>query len=274
MSSHTAARLRGVSATSLAAILKVVDGTEGDLAAVGDELFSTAAVLDATPAVRRILTDPSTEADARSGVASSVLGGKVSAETLAVIDSAARGRWTSGRALSDAVEMAGLAAHVAAADRAGSLDTVETELFEAQRLIDGERELRATLSDRTIPAGRKATLVDTIFGDKVAGATLALLRQAAACRTGSFDRVLERFADQVAARRSRTLAEVRSASALSDAELERVAAALSAKYGRTVHINTIVDPAIIGGLRVSIGDDVIDGTIVGRLEDARRQLAG
>ena len=49
----------------------------------------------------------------------------------------------------------------------------------------GERELRATLSDRTIPAERKATLVETIFGGKVAAATLALLRQAAACRTGS-----------------------------------------------------------------------------------------
>ena len=58
------------------------------------------------------------------------------------------------------------------------------------------------------------------------------------------------------------------------AELERLASALSAKYGRPVHLNTIVDPTIIGGIKVSIGDDVIDGTIAGRLEDARRQLAG
>jgi F-type H+-transporting ATPase subunit delta len=267
-------QVRGVSAASLAAVLQVVENTDGDLAGVGDELFSVAGALDATPAVRRILTDPSTEADARSGVASSVLGGKVSAEAMAVVDAAARGRWTGGRALADAIEVAGLAAHVAAADRAGSLDAVETELFEAQRLIDGERELRATLSDRTIPADRKATLVDTIFGDKVAPATQALLRQAAACRTSSFDGVLAHFADEVAARRSRTLAEVRSAKALSDAERDRLASALSAKYGRPVHLNTIVDPTIIGGLKVSIGDDVIDGTIVGRLEDARRQLAG
>jgi F-type H+-transporting ATPase subunit delta len=267
-------RFRGVSATSLAAVLEVVEKTDGDLAVVGDELFSVAAALDSTPAVRRILTDPSTEADARSGVAASVLGGKVNAETLAIVDTAARGRWTGGRALSDAIEVAGVAAHVVAADKDGQLDTVESELFESQLLIDGERELRATLSDRTIPADRKATLVDTIFGAKVAPATLALLRQAAACRTGSFDAVLTRFADEVAARRSRTLAEVRSAAALSEAEIERLASALSAKYGRPVHLNTIVDPTIIGGLKISIGDDVIDGTIVGRLEDARRQLAG
>jgi len=266
--------LRGVSAASLAAVLTVVEDAEGDLDAVGDELFSVAAALDATPAVRRILTDPSTEADARSGVAASVLGGKVSAATLVVVDAAARGRWTGGRALADAVETAGLAAHVAAADRAGSLDAVETELFEAQRIIDAERELRATLSDRTIPTDRKATLVDSIFGDKVAPATLALLRQAAACRTGSFDGVLERFADEVAARRKRTLAEVRAAAPLAADEVARLQAALSSKYGKEVHVNTIVDPAIIGGLKVSIGDDVIDGTVAGRLEDARRQLVG
>ncbi|HUQ00119.1 MAG TPA: F0F1 ATP synthase subunit delta [Aeromicrobium sp.] len=266
--------LRGVSAASLAAVLQVVEDSDGDLADIGDELFSVAGALDATPAVRRILTDPSTEADARSGVAESVLGDKVSAATLGVIDAAARGRWTGGRALSDAVEIAGVAAHVAAADRAGSLDAVETELFEAQRIIDAERELRATLSDRTIPADRKATLVDTIFDGKVAPATLALLRQAAAGRSGSFDSVLERFADEVAGRRSRTLAEVRTATPLSDADRERLASALSNKYGKEVHVNTIVDPTIIGGLRISIGDDVIDGTIAGRLEDARRQLAG
>lgn len=266
--------LRGVSAASLAAVLQVVEDSDGDLAAVGNELFAVAAALDATPAVRRILTDPSTEADARSGVAASVLGDKVSPATLAVIDAAARGRWTGGRALSDAIELAGLAAHVAAADRAGSLDTVETELFETQRLIEAERELRATLSDRTIPADRKASLVDTIFDGKVAPATLALLRQAAAGRTGSFDAVLERFADEVAARRSRTLAEVRAAAPLGADELERLQKALSNKYGTEVHLNTIVDPTIIGGLKITIGDDVIDGTIAGRLEDARRQLAG
>ena len=90
-------QVRGVSAASLAAVLEAVENAEGDLGAVGDELFSVAAVLDATPAVRRILTDPSTEADARSGVASSLLGGKVSSSTLAVVDVAARGRWTAAK---------------------------------------------------------------------------------------------------------------------------------------------------------------------------------
>ena len=183
-------------------------------------------------------------------------------------------RWASGRDLSDAIELAGLAAHVAAADKDGSLDTLEDELFEGQRIIDESHELRGVLADRSIPAEHKSTLLDSIFGKKVSKAALALLKQAAATRTGSFDAVLARFADEVAARRQRVLAEVRSAYELGKAESKRLAEALSATYGQEVHLNVIVDPAIVGGLRVSIGDDVIDGTVAGRLEDARRQLAG
>jgi F-type H+-transporting ATPase subunit delta len=233
-----------------------------------------ASSLDHTPSLRRVLTDPATDADARSGLAAKVFDGKVQKATLVVLAVAARGRWAAGRDLPDSLELAGVAAHVAAADRDGSLDVLENELFEAQRIIDAERELRSVLSDRTIAPDHKHTLIDAIFKGKVATGTIALIRQAAATRTGSFDAVLAGFADEVAARRKRVLAEVRSAYELGAKERERLAAALAAKYGHEVHINSIVDPTIVGGLRVSIGDDVIDGTIAGRLEDARRQLAG
>jgi len=266
--------MRGVSGGSLTEVLDAVERSTGTLSTVGDELFMVAAMLDATPSIRRVLTDPATEPDARSGLAAAVLADKVDVATLGIVDVAAQHRWASGRDLSDALELAGLAAHVAGADKSGDLDALEDELFEAQRIIDEERELRGVLADRTIVAEHKSTLIDSIFDGKVSPATLALLKQAAATRTGSFDAVLERFADEVAARRKRVLAEVRSAYDLGDAERNRLAEALSSAYGYDVHLNVIVDPAIVGGLRVSIGDDVIDGTVAGRLEDARRQLAG
>ncbi|MGH3459226.1 F0F1 ATP synthase subunit delta [Aeromicrobium sp.] len=266
--------MRGASAGSLTEVLDAVERSSGTLSTVGDELFSVAAALDVTPSVRRVLTDPATEADARSGLAAAVFGDKIDVATLGVVDVAAQHRWASGRDLPDALEVAGLAAHVAAADRDGSLDTLENELFEAQRIIDDARELRGVLGDRTIAADHKRTLIDSIFGGKVSTAALALIQQAGATRTGSFDAVLAGFADEVAARRRRLLAEVRSAYELGAAELDRLAAALTERYGREVHLNVIVDPTIVGGLRVAINDDVIDGTVSGRLEDARRELAG
>lgn len=266
--------LRGVSATSLKAVLDTVEHSTGTLRAVGDELFSVAGALDTTPSVRRVLTDPATEADARSGMAAAIFGEKIDAATLGVLDVAARGRWASGRDLTDSIELAGLAAHVAAADQDGALDVLEDQLFEAGRIVLGDPELRIVLGDRAVPAEHKGTLIDSIFAGKVGDSTLALIKQAAAARSGSFEAVLKRFADEVAARRERLLAEVRCAYELGDAERERLTAALSARYGCDVHVNAIVDSSIVGGLKVTLGDDVIDGTLATRLEDARRQLAG
>lgn len=266
--------MRGVSGGSLAEVLDAVERSTGTLGTVGDELFAVATVLDATPSVRRVLTDPASEPDARSGLAAAVMGEKIDTATLGIVDVAVQHRWSSGRDLADAMELAGLAAHVAAADQDGSLEALEAELFQAQRVVDGAPELRGGLADRTIDVEHKRTLIETIFDGKVSAGTLALLKQAAATRTGSFDAVLSRFAEEVAARRERLLAEVRSAYDLDDEERTRLAQALTASYGREVQVNVVVDPSIVGGLQVSIGDEVIDGTISGRLEDARRRLAG
>ncbi len=265
--------MRGVSAATLDKVLTAVDGSKG-ASDIGDELFAVTSLLDATPALRRVLTDPATEADARVGLAKQVLSDKISPATLSVIIEAVGGRWSAGRDLTDGLEIAGVAAHVSAADKDGQLAAMESELFEVGRIIDADRELRRTLTDRTLPASAKATLVDTIFEGKVTPPTAALVRQAAAARTASFDKTLSTFADEVAARRSRLLAEVRSTYELSDDELGRISAALANRYGREFHLNTVVDPDVVGGVRVSIGGDVIDGSISSRLEDARRLLAG
>ena len=67
---------------------------------------------------------------------------------------------------------------------------------------------------------------------------------------------------------------VRSARPLTDSDRARLEKALSAKYGKAVHTNVVVDPDLLGGIKVEIGDDVIDGTVSSRLDDARRRLAG
>ena len=60
----------------------------------------------------------------------------------------------------------------------------------------------------------------------------------------------------------------------SAAQAERLSGALAKKYGRDVALNAIIDPSVIGGLRVQVADDVIDGSISGRLADLRQRLAG
>lgn len=267
-------QLRGASAASLDTVLAAVDASGDSGAELGDQLFGVVAALDSSPALRRVLTDPSTEDEAKRGLASSVFGEAVSAATIEVVRAAVGSRWRVGRDLTDGLEVAGVVAIVKAAAAAGQVDALEDELFSVARLVTSTPELRSALSDTTVPGAGKADLVGSILDGKAQPATVAIVRQAARARAASFERTLGAFADLVAARRSRLLAEVRTAQALGQAEHDRLAAALTARYGRDVHLNVVVDPSVIGGLAVSVSDDVIDGTMSSRLEAARRQLAG
>lgn len=266
--------MRGISAKSLDEVLAAVSAAQTGSGDLGAELFDVVETLDREPALRRVLTDPSTEGEAKSGLAEKIFGGRVSGDAVTVLRVAVNGRWASSRDLTDGLEIAGVTALVAAADGKGELDDVETELFEVGRFVRSDAELRQVVSDRGLPSAAKGELLGTLLGGKVSGTTLALASQAAAARTGSFERALTTFGVIAAERRSRLLAEVRVATELGEADKTRLAAALAKKYGRDVHLNIVVDPTIVGGITVSLGDEVVDGSMSTRLEVARRRLAG
>ncbi|GAA3296195.1 hypothetical protein GCM10020295_25320 [Streptomyces cinereospinus] len=69
------------------------------------------------------------------------------------------------------------------------------------------------------------------------------------------------------------VAVVTSAVPLSDGQKQRLGAALAKLYGRRMHLNLDVDPAVLGGIRVQVGDEVINGSLADRIEDAGRRLA-
>jgi F-type H+-transporting ATPase subunit delta len=73
-------------------------------------------------------------------------------------------------------------------------------------------------------------------------------------------------------RREQLTATVTAAFPLDDVQAQRLAQALSSIYARTVQINVVLDPAVVGGIRVQVGDEVVDGTILRRLQEAERAL--
>jgi F-type H+-transporting ATPase subunit delta len=85
---------------------------------------------------------------------------------------------------------------------------------------------------------------------------------------------VEEYQKVAAAQRDRLVALVHVAAPLGEAESERLRTTLARQYGREVHLNVLVDPGVIGGVRVEVGGDVIDGTVASRLDEARRRLAG
>jgi F-type H+-transporting ATPase subunit delta len=269
--------MRGASRASLAEAstqLEAAAATKG-AATIGDELFAIARLLDAEHGLRRTLTDPSREADAKAGLIRSLLDGKVSAATLDLVASLVSARWSAPRDLADAAEELGVKALAIAAEDAGQLDDLEDDLFRFGRVVAAQPELRFALSDPYLPADRKRDLVAALLDGKVGPSAERLITEAAIQPRGrSLEASLDAYARLAAERRQRLVAEVRVASALTKRQQDRLAAALADLYGHQVHLNIVLDPQVLGGMSVQVGDEFIDASVASRLADLRRRLAG
>jgi F-type H+-transporting ATPase subunit delta len=271
--------MRGASRESLTAAqdrLQALMGQAGvDPAVVGDELFSVADLLDGQPAVRASLTDPSRSGDDKAALVRSLLAGKLGEQVVEFVEGTVRGRWSANRDLADAVDTLAVDSVLTAAQQQGRLDSLEDELFRFSRVVSAEPTLRAALTDRALPATNKAQLVAGLLQGKVGPETVRLATRTVTHPRGrSLEAGLAALADMAAARRQRLVATVTAATPLTEEQRERLTASLAAKFGHSVHVNVVVDPEVVGGLRVSLGDEVIDGSLATRIEEARRRITG
>ena len=160
-----------------------------------------------------------------------------------------------------------------AAERDGSIEQVEDELFRVSRLLDANPQLASLLSDFTKPADKRIGLLGNLIGDQVSTHTWHLLSQAIRLLHGQpAESVADQLAQLAAARRGETVAHVVSAAELSDAQKERLGGVLAEIYHRSISVQTEVDPSIIGGLRIGVGDEVIEADIATRLAKAAETL--
>jgi F-type H+-transporting ATPase subunit delta len=267
--------MRGASRASLAEATERLEGvlSQVDPATLGDELFAVVRLLDREHVLRRALSDPARPAEQRGGLARAVLDGKVSPATAEFVADVVRLRWGSSLDLTDAIERFAVIAEVASAEAQGKLDDLEDELFRFDRIVEAQPELRGALVDRRVSPERKATLLAELLEGKVTPATLRLITEAVTHPRGrSLERVLAEYGRIAAERRDRVVAMVRTAVELSEQQKTRLQAALSAQYDRDVHLNIEVDPSVLGGMSIRVGDEEIDGTIVRRLADIRRRI--
>jgi len=269
--------MRGASRASLSEAqdrLATTVAEPGTAAGLSDELFAVVGLLDAQPALRRALTDPTRPPAARAGLARSLLEGKVSRATLNTVGGLAAARWSEPADLATATEQLAVSAAAAAADAAGRLDEVEDELFRFGQVVAGTPPLRSALSSPVAPAELKRQLVDTLLAGKVSDTSLRLITQAAVHPRGrSVDASLTEYARLTAEWRQRLIAVIRVAVPLSDSERDRLAAALAAAFGRGIHLDVLLDPAVLGGISVRIGDEFLDGSVASRLAALQRKLA-
>jgi F-type H+-transporting ATPase subunit delta len=269
--------VRGVSRASYAELSERLDAEHITSAAVaarlGDELFAVTGLLDTEPALRRALSDPGKPAAEKAAVTADLLHDKVTPRAESLVAAASEAHWASPGDLADAIEQLAIEAKVIGAELDGTLDEMEDELFRFGRVVAAQPELRSALSSTWLPQERKQALLGALLEGKVSASTLSLINQMVAHPRGrSLSAALELCAEMAAQRRQMLIAEVRSAVDLSATQRSRLASALSGAYGHQIHLNVIVDPSVVGGLSVQIGDELIDGTTASQLAAVRRKL--
>jgi F-type H+-transporting ATPase subunit delta len=239
---------------------------------VGDELFAVVRLLDDEHGLRRALADPSKSADEKRAVAGRLLHGKISAPTERLVTEAVAATWATPGELSDAIEQLAIEALTIVAQNENTLDDLEDDLFRFGRLVSAQPGLRSALIGST-SSDAKASLLSGLLSDKVSPVSLSLITQVLTHPRGrSPQAVLDLCASIAARRREQLIAVVRVAAELTAAQRERLAETLRNAYGQGIHLNVVHDPAVVGGVSVQIGDELVDGTAASRLAEVRRKL--
>ncbi len=269
--------MEGVSTESLSKVEEVLEAHASlQPLKLAGELFALVDVLDHNGTLRRAVTDSSRDAAARQGIVNSVFDGKISSQAMAVLTNAVAQRWSEDSDLADALERAAVLAVIASAQSRGgvdALDEVLNELLTFVRTVDSNAQAQEALSDHQASKEAKKKLAVALGGPATTAEGVLLLERVGSNPRGLHAaRAADEFAEIIVKRQNRYIARVTSAINLSQAQLERLGRALNAVYGRELKLDVSVDPAVLGGLRVQVGDEVIDGTVETRMSDLSRSI--
>jgi len=235
------------------------------------ELFAAARIVGDSPQLSGALADPAAAAAARSRVVADVFGAVFGTTTLALLTTAVEQRWSNASQLVDGIEE--LAVRATAISAPGV--DVDSELFGFSRTIAENPELELALGSRLGDDSAKGSLIETLLDGRASAATTlivsSLVQQP---RERRVRELLSHAMDIVADQRGSIVATVITAAPLSASQSERLSSVLMRRYGKKVGLNAVIDPSVVGGLRVQIADDVIDASVAARLGELRQRLAG
>lgn len=256
--------------TALDAAVKGVDAQAAST--LSAELFFAADVLGSNISVRRALTDTSRDAAAKGTLIKDLLASKVGAATASLLTELSALRWSGAKDLVQVIEQLAIEAEATAANISGDLDRVENEMFVVSTTISNSSELRkAFKSDAGVA---KSQLVAELLKNASSSTTKLVSQMVNSWRGRSIESAFADYQWALAARRNRVIALVRIAAPISQAQQDRLAAALDKQVGQPVRMNIEIDPAVLGGVSVKFADEMVDGSVSNRLAGAARALAG
>jgi F-type H+-transporting ATPase subunit delta len=259
------------SRAALEAAKSALASATGVTRGTGEQLLSAGRDIAGSAQLRALLADPSVEVAEKTGLIAKIFS-SLDPAAASLLGELVGSRWSNSDQLIDGIEQVGIRA-IATSVPDGA--DIEGELFMFARAVSSDPELELAVGSKLGDAAGKASLVDSLLKNKVDAGTLSIVRHLVQTPRGRrIGQLLTLAAETVADASGGIVANVTAAAPLSEAQLETLAATLKTQYGREPRIAVRIDPAVLGGLRVQVGDDVIDGTIASRLSELRLQLAG
>ncbi|MDQ0075351.1 F0F1 ATP synthase subunit delta [Arthrobacter oryzae] len=275
--------MAGVSSESLTAALVALEAKLPFASLqLAKELFGILGTVDSSAGLRRALTDPSRSGDEKSALVKQLFSGKVSADAAEIASGLAGSRWASARDIGDALETLAASVVIAVAENKSAvsasgitgLEALENDLFAFNQAVDSSHEVQRALSEPQASPAAKIALAEKLV-PKASEEAKVLIGQAVSQPRGlKVTNLVRRFAELAAKRQQRWIATVSVTRPLTETQTSRLQAGLNALYGRELKINMNVDPALIGGIRIQVGDEVVDASVLTRLGQLQRQLAG
>ena len=272
--------LKGSSRSSLvttrAQLEKLVSQLDAPAAAqVSSELLSIVTVLDSSIALRRALSDFARDEASKVALSKQVFTAISNGQAFTVLATMVGLRWSSPRDMGDVLELLGVETLSVAVEKAAQLEQLESELFAFAQIVSKNPELRATFALRSATEVKKSDLVSALLSGKALQASIDLISFLVDHPRGrNLESGLNEFADIISARKARMIAHVVSASALSPDQVSRLTTALTKMLGHEIRVNVSIEKEVVGGLSIRIADELIDGTVIARLAQADRLLAG
>ena len=248
--------------------------TREDAWRIGNELFTITKVLDDSIQLERALTDPSRPVADKVAVLKELLGDNAHPMTMEIMTDLVSRRWSRARDIANAVEDFGVDAMMYYADATDATLQVSIELSELHSALLNLPVVRAKLYDYQATSEARVKLFREVFSGKTLNKVTMRLAEHATCnlRRSRYLETIQWLINKFSRHMGESMVTVTTATPLKKEQIKRLVEVYSAKVGRQVHINSVVDPTVLGGMRIQVGDEVTDNTVVAQLQNLHRKV--
>lgn len=248
--------------------------TREDAWRIGNELFTITKVLDDSIQLERALTDPSRPVADKVAVLKELLGDNAHPMTMEIMTDLVSRRWSRARDIANAVEDFGVDAMMYYADATDATLQVSIELSELHSALLNLPVVRAKLYDYQATSEARVKLFREVFSGKTLNKVTMRLAEHATCnlRRRRYLETIQWLINKFSRHMGESMVTVTTATPLKKEQIKRLVEVYSAKVGRQVHINSVVDPTVLGGMRIQVGDEVTDNTVIAQLQNLHRKV--